>query len=137
MNESYQNILYKLSMKAYRKNEIPVAAIVVRNGKIISKSYNKRNLTNNPLHHAEIICLVKASKKLKTWKLSDCDMYVTLEPCPMCKSVINESRIRNVYFLSSKSKSIHYKTKYSLCYNIEFSDLLTSFFKKIRHNNKQ
>lgn len=124
-------------MKAYRKNEIPVAAIVVRNGKIISKSYNKRNLTNNPLHHAEIICLVKASKKLKTCKLSDCDMYVTLEPCPMCKSVINESRIRNVYFLSSKSKSIHYKTKYSLCYNIEFSDLLTSFFKKIRHNNKQ
>lgn len=124
-------------MKAYRKNEIPVAAIVVRNGKIISKSYNKRNLTNNPLHHAEIICLVKASKKLKTWKLSDCDMYVTLEPCPMCKSVINESRIRNVYFLSSKSKSIHYNTKYSLCYNIEFSDLLTSFFKKIRHNNKQ
>lgn len=124
-------------MKAYRKNEIPVAAIVVRNGKIISKSYNKRNITNNPLHHAEIICLVKASKKLKTWKLSDCDMYVTLEPCPMCKSVINESRIRNVYFLSSKSKSIHYKTKYSLCYNIEFSDLLTSFFKKIRHNNKQ
>ena len=116
-------------MKAYRKNEIPVAAIVVRNGKIISKSYNKRNLTNNPLHHAEIICLVKASKKLKTWKLSDCDMYVTLEPCPMCKSVINESRIRNVYFLSSKSKSIHYKTKYSLCYNIEFSDLLTSFLK--------
>lgn len=137
MNERYQHILYKLSMKAYRKNEIPVAAIVVRNGKIISKSYNKRNLTNNPLHHAEIICLVKASKKLKTWKLSDCDMYVTLEPCPMCKSVINESRIRNVYFLSSKSKSIHYKTKYSLCYNIEFSDLLTSFFKKIRHNNKQ
>lgn len=124
-------------MKAYRKNEIPVAAIVVRNGKIISKSYNKRNLTNNPLHHAEIICLVKASKKLKTWKLSDCDIYVTLEPCPMCKSVINESRIRNVYFLSSKSKSIHYKTKYSLCYNIEFSDLLTSFFKKLRHNNKQ
>ena len=124
-------------MKAYRKNEIPVAAIVVRNGKIISKSYNKRNLTNNPLHHAEIICLVKASKKLKTWKLSDCDMYVTLEPCPMCKSVINESRIRNVYFLSSKSKSIHYKTKYSLCHNIEFSDLLTSFFKKLRHNNKQ
>ena len=124
-------------MKAYRKNEIPVAAIVVRNGKIISKSYNKRNLTNNPLHHAEIICLVKASKKLKTWKLSDCDMYVTLEPCPMCKSVINESRIRNVYFLSSKSKSIHYKTKYSLCYNIEFSDLLTSFFKKLRLNNKQ
>ena len=124
-------------MKAYRKNEIPVAAIVVRNGKIISKSYNKRNLTNNPLHHAEIICLVKASKKLKTWKLSDCDMYVNLEPCPMCKSVINESRIRNVYFLSSKSKSIHYKTKYSLCYNIEFSDLLTSFFKKLRHNNKQ
>lgn len=124
-------------MKAYRKNEIPVAAIVVRNGKIISKSYNKRNITNNPLHHAEIICLIKASKKLKTWKLSDCDMYVTLEPCPMCKSVINESRIRNVYFLSSKSKSIHYKTKYSLCYNIKFSDLLTSFFKRLRHNNKQ
>ena len=128
MNESYQHILYKLSMKAYRKNEIPVAAIVVRNGKIISKSYNKRNTTNNPLHHAEIICLVKAS---------DCDMYVTLEPCPMCKSVINESRIKNVYFLSSKSKNIHYKTKYSLCYIFEFSDLLTSFFKKLRLNNKQ
>ncbi len=137
MNESYQHILYKLAMKAYRKNEIPVAAIVVRNGKIISKSYNKRNITNNPLHHAEIICLVKASKKLKTWKLSDCDMYVTLEPCPMCKSVINESRIKNVYFLSSKSKSIHYKTKYFLCYNIKFSDLLTSFFKRLRHNDKQ
>lgn len=124
-------------MKAYRKKEIPVAAIVVRNGKIISKSYNKRNITNNPLHHAEIICLVKASKKLKTWKLSDCDMYVTLEPCPMCKSVINESRIRNVYFLSSKSKSIHYKTKYSLYFITEFSDLLTSFFRKLRLYNKQ
>ena len=124
-------------MKAYRKNEIPVAAIVVRNGKIISKSYNKRNLTNNPLHHAEILCIVKTYNRLKTWKLSECYMYVTIVRWPMCKSVINESRIRNVYFLSSKSKSIHYKTKYSLCYNIEFSDLLTSFFKKLRHNNKQ
>lgn len=133
INIYYINFLWRL----IEKNEIPVAAIVVRNGKIISKSYNKRNITNNPLHHAEIICLVKASKKLKTWKLSDCDMYVTLEPCPMCKSVINESRIKNVYFLSSKSKSIHYKTKYFLCYNIKFSDLLTSFFKRLRHNDKQ
>ena len=97
MNESYQHILYKLSMKAYRKNEIPVAAIVVRNGKIISKSYNKRNLTNNPLHHAEIICLVKASKKLKTSLFLVLMFSISISP--VCILSNSDIEMLNSFFL--------------------------------------
>ena len=135
--EFFMREALKEALKSYSINEVPIGCVIVKDGEIIARAHNNREQNRDPLGHAELIAIKKAAKHLGGWRLVGCDMYVTLEPCPMCKSVINESRIRNVYFLSSKSKSIHYKTKYSLCYNIKFSDLLTSFFKKIRLNNKQ
>lgn len=133
-NEEYYKILYKLALKAYKKNEVPVAAIVVRKGKIISKAYNKRHSTNNPLNHAELIAINKACKKLKTWKLDDCDIYVTLKPCNMCLEVIKQARISNVYFFTDKTKDINIKTNFfKICDSSNtFSKLLTNFFEKLR-----
>ena len=129
--------LYKLSLKAYKKNEIPVSAIIIKNNKIISKAYNKKNINNNALLHAEIICLQKAYKKLKRWNLNDCTMFVSLEPCDMCKLLINESRINKVFYILPKGyiTNSYYKTKYEQMYvngGFDFQNLMKDFFKKIR-----
>lgn len=107
--EKYFKILEKMMLKAYKNNEVPVAALMVYNNKVISKGINKRNLSNNVLDHAEIIAIKKANKRLKSWRLTDCDLYVTLEPCEMCKKIIEESRISNVYYmLKSKTNKTNY-----------------------------
>jgi len=77
---------------------VPVGAIIVKNNKIISKAYNKREKNQIATHHAEILAIQKACKKLKSWRLDDCDMYVTLEPCPMCAGAIINARIKNLYY---------------------------------------
>ena len=92
------NELVKLSNNAYKGNEVPVGCIVEKDGKIISKAYNKRQKSHLTVNHAEIIAINKAQKKLKDWRLNDCTMYVSLEPCKMCKEVIRQSRISNVYY---------------------------------------
>lgn len=137
MKKEYVVILLKLASKAYRKNEVPVSAILIRNNKIISKAYNKKNLLNNPMMHAEIICLNKAYKRLKRWNLNDCILYVTLEPCDMCKLVIEESRIDEVYYILERGKinNKYDKTKYEhmyVCEDVKFLDMMKNFFKKIR-----
>lgn len=135
MREKIEYELNKLLIKASKKNEVPVAAILVNNNKILSKAYNRRTLTKNPLDHAEIQCIIKASKILKDWRLEDCDLYVTLEPCHMCMEIINECRIKNVYFYVTNNKIINFKTKYI---NIEnsfsnsYKHLLSTFFKNLR-----
>lgn len=85
-------ILLKLVNKAYKKEETPVAAVILYNNKIIAKSYNKRNKTNKTIDHAEILAIQKANKKLKSWRLNKCSMYVTIKPCDMCMDVIREAR---------------------------------------------
>lgn len=133
--KDFEKVLYNLSLRAYRKNEIPVAAIVVRDGKIISKSYNKRKSKNNPLYHAEVQAIIKASKKLKDWRLTNCDLYVTLKPCHMCEEIIKESRIKNVFYFSDNIKNINYKTEFNLVnsnYSELYKELLTNFFKNLR-----
>ena len=135
MNETYQQILYKLAMKAYKKGDIPVAAILVKDNKIIAKAYNKRFRNNSLLGHAEIICILKGTKKLKSWRLTDCDLYVTLEPCAMCREVIREARVRNVYYLCDKTKNVINKTnfiKLNSSTNDVYSRLLTDFFDTLR-----
>ena len=137
MKKEYYDILYKLALKAYKKNEMPVSAILVKNNKIIAKAYNRKNISNNPLYHAEILCLQKGYKKLKRWNLNDCSLYVSLEPCDMCKILIEESRIDQVYFLLNKGKNNnkYTKTKYEQMYANEgekFKKLIDKFFKKIR-----
>ncbi len=135
MIDEYFEILYKMSLKAFRKGEVPVSAIIVKNGKIVAKAYNKRIKTGNPLFHAEVRCILKATKKCRDWRLNDCDMYVTLKPCNMCMEIIKESRIKNVYYFVDNEKVINFKTKITLIdnkYSKEYKKLLTSFFKKLR-----
>ncbi len=78
--------------------EIPIGAVIVKDNKIISKAYNTREKTQIATHHAEVLAIEKACKKLNSWRLDDCDIYVTLEPCPMCAGAILNARIKNVFF---------------------------------------
>ena len=122
--------LNKLIVKALKYNEVPIAAIIIKNGKIISKAYNKVNKTNNFMNHAEIISIKKAIKKLKNWRLKECIMYVNLEPCEMCKEIIKKSRIEEVYYFVSQNnekteKNPNYKKIKS---TINFSATLKNFF---------
>ncbi len=104
MEKRIVNKLYKLSKKASNKDEVPVAAILVCGDKIIAKAFNKRNKSNLTIDHAEIRVITKANKRKKSWRLNDCSLYVTLEPCEMCLNVIKEARIDRVYFLIKRSK---------------------------------
>lgn len=138
MKEEYFKLLIKLAEKAILADEVPVSAIIVKNNEVIAKTYNKRNKTNNILNHAEIIAIKKASKKIKSWHLDQCDLYVTLKPCSMCTDIINQSRIQNVYYLLDKNenKKEYYKTIYSQTnkstQNEAYGKILKAFFEKKR-----
>lgn len=84
--------------KAFEKGEVPVGAVIVKDGVVIARAHNLKEKNKNPLHHAEILTIKKASEGLSAWRLSDCDMYVTLEPCVMCAGAILNARIKNLYF---------------------------------------
>lgn len=113
MENKYIEEILKLSQKAIKKGSVPVGAIVVKNTKIISRGYNKKEKTHNPLDHAEIIAIRKATKKIKSWNLNGCSLYVTMSPCKMCRTIINEARIENVYYLVDNEKE-KYKNKIGL-----------------------
>lgn len=131
--EQYMKLLLELSKKASKKGEVPVSAVIVRNGKVISKACNKREKTKNPLMHAEIIAIIKATKKLNTWKLDDCEMYVSLFPCKMCAQVIEESRIKKVYYILENTKVINNKTQYlKIEENMDLKAVLSEFFESKR-----
>lgn len=134
MLDKYEKKLFQLAIKAFKKGEVPVSAIIVRNNKILATAYNKRIKSSNPLYHAEIQCILKAAKKIKDWRLDDCDLYVTLKPCHMCEEIIKESRINNVYYLIDNKKNIKFKTNFIMLKDNEkkYEHLLTSFFKKLR-----
>ena len=89
----YLKEAYEEAIKAYKKKEVPVGAIIVKDGKIIAKAHNLREIKKNSLAHAEIICINKACKKLRNWRLDNCVMYVTLYPCEMCMGAIKQSVI--------------------------------------------
>ncbi len=95
-DEKYMDIALLEAKKAYKKEEIPVGAVIVKNGKVISKAYNKKNKSNKVKDHAEILAIDKANRKLRNWRLEECDIYITLEPCPMCASAIEQSRIKRI-----------------------------------------
>lgn len=100
--QKYLDEAIKMANKAKKKKEVPVGALIIKDNKIISKAYNLKNRTNIATKHAEIIAIEKANRKMKTWRLSDCVMIVTLEPCMMCAGAILESRIKKVYCLLKK-----------------------------------
>ena len=87
----------KEAKKSYEKLEVPVGAVIVKDGKIIAKAHNLKETKTDTTKHAEILAIQKASKKLESWRLLDCEMYITLEPCSMCAGAIINSRIKKVY----------------------------------------
>ena len=105
MDEKFMREALKQAKKAAAIGETPVGAVIVHEGKIIARGYNKRETKKNALMHAEILAIDKACKKLGGWRLPRCDMYVTLEPCPMCAGAIINSRIDNIYFGAYDKKS--------------------------------
>lgn len=141
----------EMAKKAYKKDEVPVGAIIVRNGKVVSRAYNSRERKQNALHHAEILAINKACKKLKSFRLDDCEMYVTLEPCPMCSGAIVNARLKKVYFgcpdlnygcAGSKYNFLQDKTFEHLVdvegglLSNECSSLIKNFFVEIRQRKK-
>lgn len=135
---NYFEVAIKEATKAFKKSEIPVGAVIVFNNRILAKAHNKRIKTNDVTSHAEIIAIRKAAKKIGDWRLNGCTMFVTLEPCDMCKEIIKESRLDSVFYLIEKydyKKSFN-KTKIEkYCDNSfqqsisDYKDKLSTFFK--------
>ena len=98
MDEYYMKIALKQAQKALKHDEVPVGAVIVRNNKIISQAYNKKEKNNNAILHAELITISKACKKLKKWRLDDCVLYTTMEPCMMCSGAIDQCRIKKIVY---------------------------------------
>ena len=137
--EQYIDELIKLSYKSLKKDEVPVAAIIVHNDKIIAKAHNTRKHSNKTIDHAEIKVITKANQKLKNWRLNNCTLYVTIEPCDMCKSVIKESRIQNVYYLLPRlpeknqyNKTIFNKLKDMSEKEDKYQEIINKFWKNKR-----
>lgn len=96
--EKYMNEALKEAKKAFKKGEVPIGCVIVKDGKIISRGYNKKESSNLATSHAEIIAINKACKKLNNWRLIDCTLYVTVEPCLMCCGAIIQSRIKKIVY---------------------------------------
>lgn len=145
--EEFMKIAFEEAKKAEREGEVPIGSAIFLNGKLISKAHNLRERKKRSTAHAEILAIDKACKKLKSWRLEQCEIYVTLEPCLMCLGAIINSRIKKLVFGASDSKSetktfLHSKDN-SLNHNLiveggvmqeECSNLLKNFFKQAREN---
>ena len=124
--------------KAANKGEIPVAAAIVRDNRIISCEYNKKEKYKDIMAHAEVLAIKKTAKKLKRWNLNDCVMYVTLKPCDMCVEVIKQSRIQKIIYLLDKLEYKHdYNKTSSVFYKNDifqdsYQQLLSDFFQNKR-----
>jgi len=105
----------RLAQKAFSEGEIPVGAIVIKNDKIIGRGYNQRERLNDPTAHAEILAITAASSTLEDWRLSDCTIYVTKEPCPMCAGAIINSRVSNLIFGAYDEEKGCCGSLYQLC----------------------
>lgn len=135
-----------LAVESEKEGEVPVGAVIVKDGEIIATGRNRRETEKNALHHAEIEAINNACKKLGGWRLFGCDLYVTLEPCPMCAGAIINSRIKTVYFGAYDNKAgsfgsvadfnrLPYNHKPEIIAGVmeeECSKLLSDFFKKLR-----
>lgn len=149
-NEKFMKQAIKEEKKAYEKDEVPVGAVIVRDGKIIARGHNLKEAKLNTIKHAEIIAIEKASKKLNSWRLENCDLYVTLEPCAMCAGAIINSRIRKVYIGTDDEKtgacgSVLNLFEYKFNHKVEVEkgilkqeckEILQNFFKELRLKRK-
>lgn len=148
MDEKYMRAAIREAKKAYDKEEVPIGAVIVKDGKIIARAHNLRESLKQACAHAEILAIQKACKKFDAWRLEDCDMYVTLEPCPMCAGAIINARIKNLYFGALEPKSGATGSKLNLFSDYKFNHsvnvvsgvledecvaLLKDFFKMLRN----
>lgn len=137
----------KEAKKAYKKLEIPVGAVIVKDGEIIARAHNQKETKLDTTKHAEMVAIQKASKKLGQWRLLDCEMYVTLEPCTMCAGAIINSRIKKIYIGTSDEKTgavgsvLNLFDDYTFNHKVEYEkgilqkeceELLKKFFKELR-----
>ena len=131
----FMNEAFKEAKKAYDIDEVPVGAVIVKDGKIIVKSHNLKETKQLVTAHAEILAIEKASKKINNWRLEDCELYVTLKPCKMCRQIIKEARIKHVYYGSEECLTNDtIKENYTYIESKECSKILKDFFKKLREN---
>ncbi|NLM96938.1 MAG: nucleoside deaminase [Halanaerobiaceae bacterium] len=149
-DEDFMRFAIKEAEKALEIDEVPIGAIVVCDGEIIGKGYNLKERDSDPTAHAEIIALKEAARKLKTWHLDNCDLYVTIEPCPMCAGAIVQARIRKLVFGAYDSKAGAVGSLYNIVEDerlnhqvselkggvlaAECRKLVQDFFKKLRNN---
>ena len=149
--EIFMKEALKEAKKAYDKLEIPVGAVIVKDGKIVARAHNQKETKCDTTNHAEILAIQKASKKLKSWRLLDCEMYVTLEPCSMCAGAIINSRIKKVYIGAMDEKTGAVGSVFNLFDDYKFNhkpefetgilkdeceEILKSFFKGLRKIKK-
>ena len=145
--EYFMKQAIKEAEKAYKKLEVPVGAVIVKEGKIIARAHNQKETKTDTTKHAEILAIQKASKKLKSWRLIDCEMYVTLEPCTMCAGAIINSRIKKVYIGTMDEKTGAVGSVFNLFNDYTFNhkvenengilkneceNILKQFFKELR-----
>lgn len=147
----WMQLAIKEAKKASLKNEVPVGAVIVQNGQLITKAHNQKETKSDPTLHAELLVIQKASRKLKKWRLTDCELYVTLEPCLMCAGALIQSRISKIYISTPDPKAGAVKSLFQVLSDhrlnhqisidwgilqLESSELLTSFFKNLRKIKK-
>ena len=152
IHERYMKEAIKQAKKAYAIEEVPIGCVIVHNEKIIARGYNRRNTDKNTLSHAELIAIKKASKKLGDWRLEECTMYVTLEPCQMCAGAIVQARIPKVIIGSMNEKAgcagsilnllemEQFNHQVQVTRGIllsECSSMMSAFFKELRERKKQ
>ena len=150
--EKYMKAAIKQAKKAYALDEVPIGCVIVQNDKIIARGYNRRNTDKNTLAHAEISAIKKASRKTGDWRLEDCTMYVTLEPCQMCAGAIVQSRMKKVVIASMNPKAGCAGSVINLLQMAQFnhqveievgllgeecSNMLSTFFRKLRARKKK
>ena len=150
--EFYMKEALKEAKKAYQKKEVPVGAVIVCEGEIIARAHNLKETKQDTTKHAEILAIQKASKKKKSWRLSDCQMYVTLEPCTMCMGALIHARIGKLYIGTLDAKTgacgsfINLNEDYEFNHKIEIEtgimqkeceDILKQFFQFLRERNKE
>ena len=146
-DERYMKEAIKQAKKAYALDEVPIGCVIVQDNKIIARGYNRRNTDKNALAHAEISAIKKASKKTGDWRLEDCTMYVTLEPCQMCAGAIVQSRMKKVVIGAMNPKAgcagsvinilqmkqfNHQAEMENGILEKECADMLSTFFKELR-----
>ena len=151
MEEKFMKEALKETKKAYNKLEVPVGAVIVKDGQIIARAHNLKETKYDTTKHAEILAIQKASKKLNSWRLIDCEMYVTLEPCSMCAGALINSRIKKVYIGASDKKTgavgsvFNLLEDYTFNHKVEYQkgvlqdeceNILKDFFKKLREVKK-